>query len=154
MKKIIIIMISLIWSAGAFAQQKGFAQHHVHVYTRVYVAPAYRLGFSYGYPYFGYPYFGYPYGFAPYPYTPPASYRLNAQINAVKSDYRYQIKAVKKDKSISGNQKKLDILQLKSAREKAIAQAEKSYYNRRMNSMNHQPGTNNNQGQPKENSNS
>jgi len=83
-----------------------------------------------------------------------ASYRLNAQINAVKSDYRYQIKAVKKDKSISSDQKKQDILQLKSAREKAIAEVEKNYHKRPMNTINPQSGTNNSQDQPKVNSNS
>lgn len=152
MKKIIIIMISLICSAGTFAQQKGFGSPHVHVYTRIYVAPAYGLGLNYGYPLFGYPYFGYmyPYGYPPYPYMPPSSYKLNAQISAVKSEYKYQIKTVRKDESISKTQKKQDILQLKSERENAIAEVEKNYHKR---PVNHQ-GTNNSQKQTNDSSNS
>lgn len=146
MKKIIIIMISLTFSAGAFAQRKGFSGHQ-RARVHVYVAPALGLGFGYGYPSFGYPYFGYPYGygFSPYAYRPMQSYRLNAQINTVKSEYRYKIKTARKDKSISRAERKQDVLSLKSERENKIAEVEKNYYKRQMARMNNRQGINNNQ---------
>lgn len=127
-------MISLALSAGAFAQ-KGFYRPH-RVFTQIYVAPALGLGFNYGYPFFGYPYFGYPYGYGPYAYRPMASSRLNSEINAVKSEYRHKIKAVRKDKSISSAQRKQNISKLKSDRENAIADVEKNFSKRQMNMMN------------------
>ena len=148
MKKILIMMISLTLSAGAFAQRKGVrSPHRSRVFTHVYVTPSFGYGFGYGYPYFGYgyPYFGYPYdyGFPPYGYRPRLTYKLNAQINAVKSEYTYKIKAVRKDKSISRDQRKQDIFKLKSERESAIADVEEGYTGRRMNMMNKQQGINN-----------
>ena len=164
MKKILIMMIALTLSAGVFAQKGGFRGHSVRVYT--YVTPAFGYGFNYGYPFFGYPYFGYPYGYGMYPYAygPMTSYKLNAQINAVKSEYRYKIKAARKDKSVSSAQRKQNVLQLKSERENAIGNVQKNYYQRRMNRMtnpqgmnnpqNQQPETNNTQNQPNNNNNS
>ena len=143
MKKIIIMAIALALSAGAFAQKKGVRPHHVRVYT--YVTPAFGYGFNYGYPFYGYPYFGYPfgYGFSPYAYGPMSSYRLNAQINSVRSEYRYKIKAARKDKSVSKVQRTQNVLQLKSERENAIANVEKNFRTGRMNMMNNRQGTNN-----------
>src|SRR6185437_13708446 len=165
MKKILIMMIALTFSAGVFAQKRGgFRGHPVRVYT--YVTPAFGYGFNYGYPLFGYPYFGYPFAYGPYSYAygPMSSYKLNAQINAVKSEYRYKIRAARKDKSVSSAQRKQNVLQLKSEREKAISDVQKNYYQRRMNRMtnpqgmnnsqNQQPGTNNTQSQPNNNNNS
>jgi len=165
MKKILIMMIALTLSAGVFAQKRGgFRGHPVRVYT--YVTPAFGYGFNYGYPLFGYPYFGYPFAYGPYSYAygPMSSYKLNAQINAVKSEYRYKIRAARKDKSVSSAQRKQNVLQLKSEREKAIGNVQKNYYQRRMNRMtnpqgmnnsqNQQPGTNNTQSQPNNNNNS
>lgn len=138
-------MVALTLSAGAFAQKGGRGFR-----TRVFVTPAYGYGFNYGYPLFGYPYFGYPYayGFSPYAYGRMSSYKLNAQINAVKSEYRYKIKAARKDKSVSSAQRKQNVLQLKSERENAIGNVQKNYYKRRMNMMNNPQGTNNTQNQP------
>lgn len=164
MKKILIMMIALTLSAGVFAQKGGFRGHSVRVYT--YVTPAFGYGFNYGYPFFGYPYFGYPFAYGPYSYAygPASSYKLNAQISAVKSEYRYKIKAARKDKSVSSTQRKQNVLQLKSERENAISNVQKNYYQRRMNRMtnpqgmnnsqNQQPGTNNTQNQPNNNNNS
>ncbi len=166
MKKIIIMIIALTLSAGAFAQKGVRPPHRARVFTHVYVTPAFGYGFNYGYPFFGYPYFGYPYGYGMYPYAygPMTSYKLNAQINAVKSEYRYKIKAARKDKSVSRAQRKQNVLQLKSERENAIGNVQKNYYQRRMNRMtnpqgmnnpqNQQPETNNTQNQPNNNNNS
>ena len=137
-------MISLALSTGAFAQRKGFSGAHrerVHVF----VAPMIGLGFGYGYPYFGNPYFGYPYGygFSPYAYRPMSSPRLESQIDAVKSEYRYKIKAVRKDKSISRAQRKQEIFSLKSEQENKIADVEKNFNQRQMQRMNNRQGINN-----------
>lgn len=155
MKKIIIMMIALTLSAGTFAQKGVRPPHRSRVFTHVYVTPAFGYGFNYGYPFFGYPYFGYPYGYGMYPYAygPRSSYRLNTQINAVKSEYRYKIKAARKDKSISSAQRKQNVLKLKAERENAIADVQTNYNKRRMNMYNQQ-GTNNTQNQPNDNNNS
>lgn len=148
-------MIALALSTGSFAQKGGSRPHRVRVYT--YVTPAFSYGFNYGYPFFGYPYFGYPYGYGLYPYAygSRSSYALNAQINAVKSEYRYKIKAARKDKSVSSTQRKQNVLQLKSERENAIADVQKNFNKRRMNMMyNNQQGTNNTNSQKQPNNNS
>lgn len=144
MKKIVIMMVvSLALASGASAQKsRGFHRGH----TRVIVTPAIGFGYGFGYPYFnygfGYPYFGYPpygYGFAPYR---PSS-RLDAQIEAIRADYGYKIKAARKDKSVPKAERKQNILALKSEREKAIADAEMNYQNQRMNMYNQNRGMNN-----------
>ncbi len=151
MKKIVIIMISLTLSMGAFAQRKGFYAPRTHII----VAPlTYSIGIGYpwGYPYFGYPFFGYPYGygFSPYGYMPMSSYNLNRQIQYIRSEYSYKIKSVRKDKSLTKSQRKQQILSLKSERENAIGKAEANYQRQRANyrgamNNNQNPGTNNNQ---------
>jgi hypothetical protein len=153
MKKIIIIMVSMTLSLGAFAQHKVAVMphshpHRSHIATHIYVTPVDRFGFGYDYPYFGYP----NYGFYPYPYynyMPMSAYNLNRQVTSIRSEYSYKIKAVRKDKSIVKSQRKQQILALKSEREKAIASAENSFYQRRLNYRN---GLNNSQS-PKTNEN-
>ena len=145
MKKIIIMMIvSVSLASGAYAQKsRGFHRGH----TRVIIVPAIGFsygGFGYGYPYFnygyGYPFFAYPYGYGFEPYRPS---RLDAQITAIKADYGYQIKAARKDKSVPKAQRKKNILTLKSEREKAIANAEQTYRQERINMQNQNNGINN-----------
>ena len=135
-------------STGVFAQRKGFYAPHV----RVYVSPFnYGIGFGYPYGYFGYPMFGYPYG---YGYSRMSSYSLDRQITSIRIQYRYKIKAARKDKSVAKSQRKQDVLSLKSDREKAINNAEVNFRRQRMNyrqrmnnNYNYQnPGPNNNPG--------
>lgn len=134
-------------STGVFAQRKGFYAPHM----RVYVAPLnYGIGFGYPYGYFGYPLFGYPYG---YGYSRMSPYSLNRQIASIRTQYRYKIKAARKDKSVAKSQRKQEVLTLKSERESAINNAELNFRRQRMNyrqGMNNNyyqnPGPNNNPG--------
>ncbi len=150
-----MMIVSLALASGTYAQ-KGRGFHRGH--TLVIVAPAIGFsygGFGYGYPYFnygfGYPAFGYPYGYGFAPYRPAS--RLDAQIASIKADYRYQIRAARKDKSVSKAQRKQNILTLKSEREKAMGNEELNYRPGRMNMHNQNngmhntnPDTNQNQG--------
>lgn len=151
MKKIILMMIvSLALTSGAFAQ-KGRRFYRGH--TRVIIAPAIGFtygGFGYGYPYFNYgfgnPYFGFPYGDDYAPYRPTSA--LDAQIAAIRADYGYKIKAARKDKSVSKAERKQNILALKSEREQAIAHAAQNYRNGRMNMYNQNDKNNQNLNNP------
>ncbi len=157
MKKILIMMFAVTLSLGASAQHKGFHAPR----TRVYIAPSYSYGIGLGYPYFAYPYLGYPY--AGYPYfgygypmygSRPMPYKLNSQIQSIKTEYKYKIKAVRQDKSIPKMQRKQQILTLKSEREKDISTAEMNYHHPRINNrqgMNNQGQGMDNQNQGKDN---
>ncbi|HET7119145.1 MAG TPA: hypothetical protein VFI29_21810 [Hanamia sp.] len=157
MKKILIILLAVTFSLGASAQKIAQTPHsnvthvprqHFSHSPRVhfYVVPTYYYGFDYGFPYYGYPFgWGYPYGFG-YPYFP-YRYRnmsnvLNSQIQSIRSEYSYKIKAARKDKSLTKAQRKQEILTLKSDREKDISIAEKNFRQQRMNTR---KGMNNNQ---------
>lgn len=151
MKTILIILISSTLSIGASAQHRG-GGHFGGGHTRIYVSPGYGygLGFGFGYPYYGYPFFGYPYGYGFFPYGNGrmSSYTLNRQIASIKTQYRYKIKAARKDKSMTSSQRKQQVLLLKSDREKAINNAEANFRRQRMNyrqrmNSNQNPGTNN-----------
>lgn len=159
-------MLAVTFSLGASAQKIARVPHTniTHVprqhspRVHFYVAPAYYYGFNYGFPYYSYPFgFGYPYDFG-YPYFPyryrSMSNMLNNQIQSIKNEYSYKIKATRKDKSLTKAEKKQEILNLKADREKDISVAEKNFRHQRMNMMNNQKGTNNNQNPAEDNSNS
>jgi len=91
---------------------------------------------------------------------PMSSYSLNRQIQYIRSEYSYKIRAARKDKSLTKSQRKQQILSLKSEREKAINNAEVNFRQRSMNyrrgmdnkqnpgtNENKTPGTNNNNNQ-------
>ncbi len=141
--------MSLTLSLGASAQRKG-GRFYGPV-TRVYVTP-FNYGIGFGYPYIGYPYFGYPYfGYAPFGYDysyrqSRMPYRLSLQIDAIKSDYQHQIKATRKDKSITHAQRRQNIRSLKDQRDKDIADAKMNFIRSSQNNgrgMNRNPGNNN-----------
>jgi hypothetical protein len=143
MKTLLIILVSVTLSLGAFAQQKGYS-HVYRPYSRVYIAPfSYGLGF--GYPYFGYPYYGYPYGYgSPYYESRRMPYRLSLEIESIKTDYKNKIREARKDKSLSHSQRRHEIRSLKAERDQEIINAQRNFSrSRRMNSQN--PGMNNNQ---------
>lgn len=142
MKKIIIVMLSFILTITASAQRVSHGGGHIsHVpVTRVYISPySYGFGFGFGFPYFGYPYYGYgPFGYSPFGYGYPSNYRrmpyqLNMQIETIKSDYQNQIKATRKDKSISHAQRRKNIRSLKDQRDKDIVAAKMDYIHSSMN---------------------
>ncbi|HUZ57169.1 MAG TPA: hypothetical protein VMU83_00130 [Hanamia sp.] len=85
---------------------------------------------------------------------------MNRQIQYIRSEYSYKIRAARKDKSLTKSQRKQQILSLKSEREKAINNAEVNFRQRSMNyrrgmdnkqnpgtNENKTPGTNNNNNQ-------
>lgn len=148
-------IMSVTLALGASAQRGGSGKGGFYRggHTRVIIAPRYGFGyggFGYAYPYsgfslgFGYPFFNYPYGYGFAPHYN-SSYRLSNQIAAIRNDYKYRIKAARRDKSVSRSQRKQNVLELKSERERAIANAQMNYRQGRMNMNNQNRGMNNNQ---------
>lgn len=147
MKKLIIVWLSLLVATGVSAQRGWY--HGGGFYHRGYYAPRvsvgigigayapfypyYGYGFSpfygFGFPYYGYPYYGYGYGYGP-GYS--RSYRpnkLEVQIREIRQDYAQRIHDARHDKSMKRRDRKKVVHELETARDKAILQAEKDYYN-------------------------
>jgi hypothetical protein len=122
MKKLFVIVLSIIIVATASAQVKGGGHYYrgggryYHPHTRVIVG----LGAGYYSPYY-YPFYP-PY----YGYARPS--RLELKIEDIQADYRDRIYSARHDKSISKSERKATIRQLKSDRELAIRDAKRNYY--------------------------
>ena len=131
MKNLLIMLAFLMVSFGVSAQRKGGYYHVYRPPTRVIIAPSIGWGYPFGYwgglyyPY-GYPYYG-------YNSTP---YRLSAQIQSIKVDYRNRIRETRHDKSMSHSQRRQEIRNLKGERAQAIADAQRDFYNNRRNRYN------------------
>lgn len=140
MKKLLVILFSLGLAVGATAQPKigggfrggfsgGGGVHYVRPRVTV-IAPVAPM-----YPYYGYGLgLGYGYGYSPF-YDPFYRQRyegrpsqLDLQIEDIKNDYRYQISSVKHDKSLSKDERKQKVRDLKHQREDEIINAKKNYY--------------------------
>lgn len=142
MKTLLLSLLALTLSVGASAQKKTTAPRTrmPRIHSRVYIVPSVSLyggwGWGWGFPYgyYGYPfgYFNYPY-YSPYAYRSPRAAALNNQIDAIKSQYKFKIKAVRKDKALDKAQKKQEILSLKSQRESDIANAQYEFYHPKAN---------------------
>jgi hypothetical protein len=140
MKKMIILLMVVFLSSGAFAQRKVIV-HRVPV-TRVYVSP-FSYGIGFGYPYFGYPPFygfGYPYPYPAYRYRS-IPYELNLQIEQIQNEYKGKILDVRKDKSISGKQRRQEIRTLKNQRDQDITSAKMNFHRQGRNQMNRNNNT-------------
>ncbi|HEY2721392.1 MAG TPA: hypothetical protein VGI82_06695 [Chitinophagaceae bacterium] len=123
MKKLFVILLSMIIVLSASAQRKFGGGHYYRPRTRVVVgvgAGYYPYGYSYGYGPWGYPYYGYPL------YGRPS--RLEMRIQDIRADYRDRIWSARHDKSIARSQRKKEIHQLKSERDAAIRDAERNYH--------------------------
>jgi len=134
MKRIFVLLLSLGFVVGASAQRGHFAGGggfhgggHVVVVPRTYVG----VGFGYGYPW-GYGYYN-PW-YAPYP---PYYYgygampsQLELQVRDIRTSYNQQIKDVKHDKSLTKQERRDKVDQLKKDREDAIVQARHDYFDR------------------------
>lgn len=133
MKKLLIVMLSIGLALGASAQ-KVIVRGGGHYVPRPRVSVGVGLGYGFGYsPYYS-PYYGYPSPFyAPYGYNPvyrrPS--RLDLEIQDIKTDYADQIKSLRMDKSISGHERRQQIRELKTERDKAVTQAQRDYYYKR-----------------------
>ena len=146
MKKLLVIMFSLVLALGAEAQPKiggTFRGGRIHpgvgggihyVRPRVTVVAPYTSFYPYG--------FGLGYGLG-YPYSPfydPFYHRyesrptqLDLQIEDIKDEYKYKISTVKKDKSLAKDERKQKVRDLKHEREQEIIDAKKNYYSNRDN---------------------
>lgn len=149
MKRILVILFSLGLAYGASAQRGHFGGGgFYHGGGRVVVVPRSYVGVGFG---FGYPW-GYPYGwygpwYAPYP---PYYYgygampsQLELQVQDIRRDYDQQIKDVKHDKSLTKQERRAKVDQLKQDKENAIVQARHDYFDRSR--RNYTPQPNNNQ---------
>ena len=160
MKKILIIAVASIITLTTSAQRisHGSGMHSFAHATRVYIVPSVGLGlgygYGYGYPFMGYPFLGYPFmGYPPYYGYRRSPAQLNMQIQEIKNEYHDKIKATRKDKSISKTERKQQIRNLKSEKDKEILNATMDY-RRPVPRMNYQnnPGTMN-QGNRQQNNN-
>ncbi|HEY4336988.1 MAG TPA: hypothetical protein VGM89_13855 [Puia sp.] len=146
MKRILILtMVSLGLAYGASAQRGHFAGGgFYHGGGRVIVAPRAYLGVGFG---LGYPW-GYPYGwYGPfYGAYPPYYYgygsmpsQLELQVQEIRHDYDQQIKDVKHDKSLTRQERKARVNQLKTEKDNTIVQARHDYFDRSRRNYNPQP---------------
>lgn len=129
MKKIMIVLLSIVVATGVSAKPAahfggGFhgGGFHGGGRTTVVVGGGFYSPFysPWGY-YYGYPF--YPYATAP---TPPS--KLDLQIQGIKVDYNDKIKSAKMDDSLTKQEKKQTVRQLKTERSQAIIDAKKNYY--------------------------
>lgn len=140
MKKLLVILCLLGVTMGALAQPKigtgfrgnvGFGDRgHAGVH---YVRPRVTVIAPYApvYPYYGY---GFGMGYSPF-YDPFYNRRVEArpsqldlEIADIKNDYDYQISTVKHDKSLSKDERKQKVRDLKHQKDDEIIQAKKHYY--------------------------
>jgi hypothetical protein len=95
------------------------------------VSPSIGFGYSpyygsaFGYSPFGYSPFGSPYGYNN-SYNRPS--RLDMKVSDIKADYKDKIKSARHDESISRDERKKIVAQLKSERDKSIHDLKANYY--------------------------
>jgi hypothetical protein len=120
MKKLFVILLSMIIVASASAQHRYITARHYYRPVRS------RVIVSYGsYPAYYSPGF-YDYGFyRPYYYRPS---KLALEIEDIQSDYKDRIWSVRHDDRLSKRERKMKVHQLKSDRDQAIRDAERNYH--------------------------
>lgn len=140
MKKILVVLFSLGLALGASAQHGHFygGGRTVVVVPRPYVGIGFGLGYPWGYPYGWYgpwyaPYPPYYYGYGAMPS------QLELQVQDIRKDYDQQIKDVKHDKTLTRQERRQKVDQLKKEREDAIVQARHDYFDRGRRNYNTQP---------------
>ncbi|TDH27304.1 hypothetical protein EXU57_06860 [Segetibacter sp. 3557_3] len=139
MKQIMVVMLALGIGFAANAQPKvngNIGQLRPRVYVAPPVYPVYpRLGMGYG---FGY---GYAPGFRYSPFYSPFNdpfyrgYRyqsvpqeLQLEIDDINNDFDYRIAEARRDKSVSGKERRQHVRDLKNQRENALIDAKRAYY--------------------------
>jgi hypothetical protein len=120
MKKLLVVLLSVIFTLSASAQKVHVVPHYYHPRTRVIV------GYGYGgfYPYYPFTPFDYYYG---YPYARPS--RLELKVQDIKSDYKDRIWSARHDSNLSRAERKTEVRRLKTERDDAIRDAERNYHN-------------------------
>ena len=110
--------LALSASAQKYAYRSGFYRRpHVMISTGLY-SPFYPY-----YGYYGYPY--YPYGTLGYRERPT---RLTMEIEDIHNDYQDKIWSARHDKSLSRQERKKTIHELKHERDQAISDSRRNYY--------------------------
>ncbi|MCW3078769.1 hypothetical protein [Segetibacter sp.] len=148
MKKLLVILFALGLTLGAVAQPKIGGGFRGRVYNgggakyvrpRVTViapyAPMYRsygMGLGYGY--------GSRFGYGYSPFNDPFYYQrndfrretrptqLDLQIEDIENEYDYKISSAKEDKSISKDERKQKVRDLKYERDQEVIEAKKNFY--------------------------
>ena len=139
MKKLLIILLSLGLVSGVSAQKIGSRGQHIGKINKIerrpvkphvtVIAPVYPYAYGRG---MGY---GFGYRYSPF-YDPFYSPRvvherptqLDLQIEDIKNEYDYRIDTAKDDKSLTKDQRKQLVRDLKHEREDKIIEAKKIYY--------------------------
>jgi hypothetical protein len=122
MKKLLVVIFLVGGFTLASNAQKGVARVYVY-HPRVIVglgaySPFYPYyGFGYA-PYFGYPWYGYP--------NRPS--KMEMEIEDIRNDYRDKIKSAKADKTLTKEERKEAVKNLKKERDQEIADLKKNYY--------------------------
>ena len=122
MKKLITIVVAVCLTM-AVAAQHGLSRSRIYI-----VAPSYSFGLGYS-PFYYSPFGYYPYGY-PYGYNNGyrSSSKLQMQIDDIKNDYSDKIKSAKHDTSLTKDEQKNIVHQLKTERDKAVNDAKTNYY--------------------------
>lgn len=121
MKKLFVILLSMVIVLGASAQ--GKYRGHVHYYrprTRVIVGVG--GGYYPWYPY-NYGYWGNPMGY----YNRPS--RLELKLEDIRADYKDRIWSARHDDKLSRSERKKEVHRLKAERDATIRDAERNYHN-------------------------
>ena len=138
MKKLLVILFSLVLTVGVSAQPKiggGFRGGYSGGGNVHYIRPRVTVVAPYApiYPYYGYG-AGLGFGYSPF-YDPFYGQRyqarptqLDLQIEDIKNDYSYKIATVKDDKSLTKDERKQKVRDLKHEKDQEIIDAKKSYY--------------------------
>ncbi|WP_147203145.1 hypothetical protein [Segetibacter aerophilus] len=144
MKKLLVILFSLSVTLSAMAQPKiggtfrgrvynGGGAHYVRPRVTVIapVVPYYGYGLGLGYNRFGYGYS---------PFNDPFYYQrndfrrdskptqLDLQLEEIDNEYDYKISSVKDDKTLSKDERKQKVRDLKHEKDQEIIEAKKNYY--------------------------
>ena len=125
MKKLLTMVTAMLLVMAVSAQHgRGGGGRTVIV-----VRPSIGYGFGYSpfYSPFGYYPYGNPYGYNGY--TRPS--KLEMKVDAIKTDYKDKIKSAKHDSSISKDERKKIVKQLKADRDRDIHDLKTNYYKRK-----------------------
>jgi hypothetical protein len=135
MKRWMVCMLALGLTLGATAQTIKTPRGYYPRARVIRVAPVVRYPFYGGAMGLG---FGYGYGYNPYGFYSPfwnsprvietVPSQLSLQLEDINNDFQYQIKNVRKDKTLAKEERKQKIRDLKHQREDAIIEAKKSFY--------------------------
>lgn len=125
MKKLFAILLLTGVAFGASAQHHGGGHSVVRSHVNVGIGSYSPFGYGYGYNRFYSPFYSYPYGNTTR-YDRPT--QLDLQIQDIENEYKAKKSSAKADKSLSKEQRKAVLNDLKTVKEKAKLDAKLSYY--------------------------